>query len=101
MQIYVPDVYASLQAKEIPCEIFSIQWYLTLFSYDFGPNVLARIWDMFLLMGWKFIFQLSIVILRNMAHKIETMKYNQLLTYLKSALVKDEILTVQLSFIIE
>ena len=94
MQIYVPDVYSLLQVKEVPCELFSIQWYLTLFSYDFEPQTLIRVWDMFLLWGWKFLFQLSIVVLRKMAKKIESLEYEELVSYMKFALNKDESLKV-------
>jgi len=94
MQIYVPDVYVSLQAKEIPCEVFSIQWYLPLFSCDFELVTLAKVWDIFLLEGWGFIFKLSISILKNMSCKIEGLKHDELVFYLKSALEKDQILKV-------
>jgi hypothetical protein len=94
IQIYVPDVYASLQAKEIPCEVFSIQWYLTLFSCDFEPITLAKVWDIFLLEGWKFMFKLSISILKNMSCTIEGLKHDELVSYLKSALEKNQPLKV-------
>ena len=91
MQIYVPDVYAALLAKEVPCEVFSIQWYLTIFSHDFEPTMLAKIWDLFLLLKWKFVFQLSISILKHMSRNVEELEYDELVVYLKSALVKGSI----------
>jgi len=87
MQIFVPDVYAALLAKEIPCEVFSIQWYLTLFSHDFETTALARIWDLFLILKWKYVFQLSLSILKQMSSKIEELEYDQLIVYIKTALV--------------
>ena len=89
MQMYLPDVYTILQAKEMPCELFSIQWFLTLFSLDFDPDTIIRVWDIFLMRKWKFLFQLSISILKHMAKKIEELNYENLIIYLKSAIAKN------------
>ena len=89
IQIYIPDVYAALQLGDVPCEIFSIQWFLTLFSCDFELPSLAKIWDLFLFLGWKFLFQLSIVILKHVGKKIEGIKLEDLGSYLKSAVEND------------
>ena len=89
MQIYVPDVYAALLAKEVPCEVFSIQWYITLFSHEFEPISLGTIWDLFLIQRWKFMFQLSIAILKQMAPKVEALEYDELVVYMKTALAKN------------
>jgi hypothetical protein len=94
MQIYVPDVYSALLTKEVPYEVFGIQWYLTLFSHDFDPSTLAVIWDLFLLLKWKFLFQLSISILKTMASQIEKLEYDELVTYLRTAIIKHLIPTV-------
>lgn len=94
MQIYVPDAYSCLLAKEVPYEVFGIQWYLTLFSHDFDPETLAQIWNLFLLLKWKFLFQLSIAILRHMAGKIEELEYDELVVYLRTAIVRGDVSAV-------
>ena len=88
MQICVPDIYSTLLAKEVPYQVFGIQWYLTLFSHDFDPKTLAKIWDLFLLLKWKFIFKLSIAVLKCMASKIEELEYGDLVVYLRTAIAK-------------
>ena len=98
MQIYVPDVYSALLSKEVPYEAFGIQWYLTLFSHDFDPSTLAVIWDLFLLLKWKFLFQLSISILQSMAPQIEKLEYDELVAYLRTAIIKNLIPTVSSFF---
>lgn len=50
--------------------------------------MLGKIWDLFLLQGWKFAFQLSLVILKNVTKKIEAMRHDELVAYLRSALGK-------------
>ena len=88
MQMYIPEIYSILIEKKIPFELFSVQWYVTLFSHDFTIEILAKVWDLFLFSGWKYIFQLSLSILKYMEKGIETLNYDELLIYLKSAIVK-------------
>ena len=96
MQIYIPDTYSLFVSKEIPFEVFSIQWYLTLFSHDFDPITLSKIWDLFLLFKWKFLFQLSVVILKKMTKKIEELEYGKLVLFLRTAIIKNLIPTVMI-----
>lgn len=86
MQIHVPDIYSALISKEITCELFCVQWFVTLFSYDFDFPALYTIWDLFLLHKWKFVFQMSIAVLQQMEEKIEKLDYEHLIHYMKNAI---------------
>ena len=81
-------MYNTLLLKKIPFEVFGVPWYLTMFSYDFGFEAIPKIWDIFLIEGIKFLFQLSIAILKCMAENIEMLKYEKLLVYIKAAIKK-------------
>lgn len=91
IQIFVPEVYSELLTKDVPCLLFSAQWYLSLFSCDFDSTNLVMLWDLFLLLRWKFVFQLSIIILKRMRKKVEELKHDKLAIYLKSALSQNQI----------
>lgn len=99
MQIFVPEVYNVLILKEIPYEMFSIQWYLSLFSYDFDFDHLKKLWDLFLVLRWKFLLQLSIVILKKMQKSVEELSFRKLAEYVKSALNHNLISTVSSFYI--
>ena len=86
MQMHLPEVYGSLNAKEITCEMFSVQWFVTLFSYDFDSPFVYIIWDLFLLRKWKFLFQLALAILQQMAPQIDSLPYEELLSFIKNCL---------------
>lgn len=91
MQRFVPEVCSELQEKEVPYEVFSIQWYLSIFSCDFDSANLIKLWDLFLMLRWKFLLQLSIAILRRMCVKVKELAYDKLVVYLKSALSRNQI----------
>lgn len=83
---HIPKVYADLHKKEISSELFCIQWFVTIFSYDFDSPFLYVIWDFFLIRKWKFIFQLSVAIIKQLANFIKVLDNEPLISYIKSAL---------------
>ena len=58
-----PRIASIFYSKGISSELFSIQWFVTIFSYDVNLSDLEIIWELFLLKGWKFILQLSLAII--------------------------------------
>jgi hypothetical protein len=86
---HLPSVHAALRMKEVAYELFCVQWFVTLFSFDVASDSLYTIWDVFLVRGWKFAFQLAIAFLQQMAPSIRTLEYEPLVAYIKSA-IRDE-----------
>ena len=46
------------------------QWFITIFTYNFPFSVVVRIWDCFLLEGWKVVFRVALGLLKH--HEGET-----------------------------
>lgn len=44
-------------------EYYAIQWFLTLYAIDLPQPVVRRIWDRFLVAGWRVIAQVGLVLL--------------------------------------
>ena len=63
---YSPTLFRVFTKTELSAELFSIQWFITLFSYDLPFDELKVVWDLFLLEGWSFIFKFSLAILFNL-----------------------------------
>lgn len=59
----MPEVHRELVEKEVSGELFSVQWFITLFAYDVPLHSLGVLWDLFFLKGWKFVFQVLLAIL--------------------------------------
>jgi len=71
---HVPDIGRILSISGVSSEVFAIQWFVTLFSYDISWPKLSLVWDFFLFKGWKFLFQFAISILLTLPkneHKLD------------------------------
>ena len=44
-------------------EYYAIQWFLTLFASDLPQPIVRRIWDRFLVAGWRVMAQVGLVLL--------------------------------------
>ncbi len=40
------------------------QWFITIFTYNFPFAAVVRIWDAFLLEGWKVVFRVALSLLK-------------------------------------
>lgn len=49
---------------EVDPILYTLDWYMTLFSRTYRPPQLFRIWDMFFCEGVKVLFRLALVIIR-------------------------------------
>jgi len=94
MQIYIPDIYGDLLSKEISCEFYGIQWFITLFSTDFEEPYLHIVWDMFIVCGWKVIFRLALSILRLLQREIAEFDYEKLICLLKNDIRDNKLLQI-------
>ncbi len=95
-QIYIPTVQKALEEKEISCEMFCIQWFITIFSHDFDRPWINVIWDLFLQRRWKFVFQVSLALLRAMSDKVLSLDPSSLMHFMKNA-IRDKSLGPEVS----
>jgi hypothetical protein len=91
---HAPSVYRILQAKEITPELFSVQWFVTLFAYDVGLPDITLIWDLFFLKGWKFILKLSLAIVMNLPANNLHKESELIISLLKNSLQNTSILDI-------
>lgn len=66
-----PTMYsAQVRVVALPgtlsCVLISLhmQWFMTLFTYNFPFSVVVRIWDCVLAEGWKVIFRVALALLK-------------------------------------
>ena len=60
----IPRIYEILKRDDIYISIYASEWFLCLFAKDLKPNVLVRIFDIFLFEGYKVIYRLSLAFLK-------------------------------------
>eukprot|EP01016_Furgasonia_blochmanni_P032054 TRINITY_DN3309_c0_g1_i1.p1 TRINITY_DN3309_c0_g1~~TRINITY_DN3309_c0_g1_i1.p1 ORF type:complete len:834 (+),score=163.41 TRINITY_DN3309_c0_g1_i1:142-2643(+) len=95
-EIFVPNLYDHMQKMQIDSCLFASPWLITLFTNSFQYTefsyILMRIWDNFLLNGWKAVYKVIIYVLRINESKMLKMKFDETIKTLHD-LGKDEFFT--------
>ena len=82
------DILFFLEKKKINHEIFTAQWYITLFSKNFKyDNILMVIWNFAIIFGWKFIFLFSISVIVSFKDKYINLDLYDFTQYMKNIFV--------------
>jgi len=63
MQIACPEVHKKLDELHLP-DLSYNQWFLTLFSRNLPLQILERVWDIFLVMGYEFIYFVALSVFK-------------------------------------
>lgn len=74
IEITLPEVSKKLKSFNIDCSIFSIQWFVCLFSRNLDKRIFEIFIDNLVVEGSVALFKTSIVILKFLEKKILTAK---------------------------
>jgi len=96
IEIYLPDLFEHFKAEKIETSFFLPSWFITLFSNNFQYTkrsiFLEKIWDFFILDGFKVIFKTALLILMEFKSKFLQMKFDAILKFLRD-IGKEELFT--------
>jgi hypothetical protein len=70
LKIYTPNLIEFLAEFHLNHEFFTTNWIITIFSNSVKPHLLFKIWDFFLIYGWKFIHYFIVSILITFQNEI-------------------------------
>lgn len=80
---FLPKVHAQLQRHGVNAEYYAIQWFLTLFAGELSQDVVRRIWDRFLVAGWRVVVQVSLALLYTIQDVLPTLDTCSALCFLR------------------
>lgn len=80
----LPVLHVHFLRQGIKSSMFCSQWFLTLFSYRFPLEIVVRIYDNCLASGIEAIFAFSIVLLQKNEDELLTLKFDDILAFLKN-----------------
>lgn len=72
-------------------DYFTSKWIMTLFACFLPYDVLAPIFDMFMMDGWKAVFRIGISLLREMEPLLLNMDMMQMSTYFRDNVRKERV----------
>ena len=86
--IYVtyPDLSLVFRAEGVSTSFFASAWFMTIFSYsiqhvkdDKPTAMILKIWDSFILQGWKAVFKAGLFVVGELKEKLLEMKFDQIM----------------------
>eukprot|EP01064_Diplonema_japonicum_P014751 TRINITY_DN2244_c0_g2_i1.p1 TRINITY_DN2244_c0_g2~~TRINITY_DN2244_c0_g2_i1.p1 ORF type:complete len:342 (+),score=37.38 TRINITY_DN2244_c0_g2_i1:89-1114(+) len=84
IEAFSPPLAEHFRAEGINTNYFASQWFMTLFVYLFPFKLLLRVWDIFLLEGWKLVFRVAMSLLLSAETELLELKMEGILPKLKT-----------------
>lgn len=79
----LPKLAAHFDRWNVAPSMYSAQWFLTIFTYNFPFGVVVRIWDAFLSEGWKVIFRIAYAVLKVSEAELLTKSFEGIMMYFR------------------
>ena len=93
LQLYIPTLYSYFVENKVVANYYLSAWFIALFTSlvnrDQKLDAFLKIFDLFIIDGWKAIFNISMDILRKNEEILLTLKNESLFHYLTSVLGND------------
>ncbi|CAK9029711.1 unnamed protein product [Durusdinium trenchii] len=80
---FLPKVHNALAIHGVNSEYYAIQWFLSLYASDLPQKVVRRIWDRFLVAGWRIIVQVGLALLYDIQDELAHIDTCVALSFLK------------------
>ncbi len=80
---FLPRLSSHFQIENVHITMFATQWLLTLYSSSFPFELVTRVWDIFLLDGWKIVYRVMIALLDNASSKLVKLHFEDILNHIK------------------
>ena len=83
LQQFLPKLSQHLESESIHISMFVTQWLLTVYTSTFPFELVARVWDSFLVEGWKVVYRVMLALLEAASKDIMTYSFEQILNYFR------------------
>jgi hypothetical protein len=80
---YIPRVHAHFARENIMPSMYVTKWFVTLFTRDFGFDLVVRVWDIFLHQGWKVIHRVALALLKMHEAELLAMDMEKILYFVR------------------
>ncbi|CCI40039.1 hypothetical protein ABG067_001143 [Albugo candida] len=100
MALYIPRVAVHLREEGLHPTTYLSQWFITLFTYSFPFNFVTRVWDIFLLEGWKIIYRVALALIKISQKQLLSIQFESIMEFfrdLPTTVQIEEVLAVAFS----
>lgn len=72
-----------LNNEAVTGELYASEWFISLFTYTFDVADVGRIWDLFLLGGWKQLLRVALGVLAQAEDRLQSMSFEAIVQAVK------------------
>ena len=81
---FLPKLYKHMHKEGIHHSMFVTQWLLTVYTSSFPFDLVSRVWDSFLVEGWKVVYRIMLALLKYAEGTLLELSFEHILHYLSS-----------------
>ena len=81
---FLPDLSKHMEAQGVHVSMFAVTWLVTLYVREFPFDLVARVWDCFLVEGWKVVYRVMLSLLEHSSKDILGLQFEEILHYLRA-----------------
>ena len=81
---FLPTLAKHLDRECIHITMFATQWLLTVYTSSFKFDLVTRVWDCFLVEGWKATYRVMLSILEHYQNELLTMSFEEILGFFRT-----------------
>jgi hypothetical protein len=83
MAQFLPKLAIQMEEEMIHVSMFVTPWLLTVYTSTFPFDLVVRVWDSFLVEGWKVVYRVMLSLLEHASKDIAELKFEQVLNYFR------------------
>mmetsp|Transcript_43310 Transcript_43310/g.75955 ORF Transcript_43310/g.75955 Transcript_43310/m.75955 type:complete len:208 (+) Transcript_43310:381-1004(+) len=82
-QKFLPKLHKHMEKEHVNISMFATQWIMTLFTSTFPFGLVSRVWDSYIVEGWKVVYRVLLSLLEHAQHDLIDLDLEDILTYLR------------------
>jgi len=84
VDMYLPNLADFIRMENIPTSLYATEWFATGFTYVLPPELVVRIWDLFIVDGWQALFRFALAILSLCSDDLMLLDFEKFVRYMKT-----------------
>ncbi|KAL7528074.1 hypothetical protein ACHAXR_002253, partial [Thalassiosira sp. AJA248-18] len=83
---FLPKLHKHMKKEQVDISMFATQWIMTVFTSTFPFDLVARVWDSYIVEGWKVVYRVILSLLEYAQQDLVGLDLEDILTYLRDDL---------------
>jgi Rab-GTPase-TBC domain len=103
IHLFLPKLAKHLDTESIHVTMFATQWLLTVYTSSFKFDLVTRVWDCFLVEGWKATYRVMLSLLQYHQNTLLSLTFEEILAFFREisektdgAVIVDEAMKIPL-----